>query len=145
MSKKVFISYSHKDETFKEELDTHFSALKRSGLVDVWHDRRIDAGTEWDDEIKAELESADIILLLVSANFLASEYIWKVEIARAMERHRAKEAKVVPVFIRSCDVKGMPFEGIQGVPRDAKPVASFTDRDEAYVQIAKGIRAILEI
>lgn len=144
MSKKVFISYSHKDETFKDELDTHFSALKRSGLVDVWHDRRIDAGTEWDDEIKAELESADIILLLVSANFLASEYIWKVEIARAMERHRAKEAKVVPVFIRSCDVKGMPFEGIQGVPRDAKPVASFTDRDEAYVQIAKGIRAILE-
>ncbi|MCC6461816.1 MAG: TIR domain-containing protein [Saprospiraceae bacterium] len=144
MAKKVFISYSHKDESFKDELDTHFSALKRSGLVDVWHDRRIDASTEWDDAIKSELEAADIILLLVSANFLASEYIWKVEIARAMERHRAKEAKVIPIFIRSCDVKGMPFEGIQGLPRDAKPIASFTDKDEAYFQIAKGIRAILE-
>lgn len=144
MAKKVFISYSHKDESFKDDLDTHFSALKRSGLVEVWHDRRIDAGTEWDDAIKSELESADIILLLVSANFLASDYIWKVEIARAMERHRAKEAKVIPIFTRSCDTKGMPFEGIQGLPRDAKPIATFTDKDEAYVQIAKGIRAILE-
>lgn len=144
MAKKVFISYSHKDEAFKDELDAHLSALKRSGLVEVWHDRRIDAGTEWDDEIKSELESAQIILLLVSAGFLASEYIWKVEIARAMERHRAKEAKVIPIFIRACDIKGMPFEGIQGLPRDAKPVASFTDKDEAYLQIAKGIRAVLE-
>ena len=144
MAKKVFISYSHKDESFKDDLDTHFSALKRSGLVEVWHDRRIDAGTEWDDAIKSELESADIILLLISANFLASEYIWKVEIARAMERHQAKEAKVIPIFTRSCDTKGMPFESIQGLPRDAKPIATFTDKDEAYVQIAKGIRAILE-
>ena len=144
MAKKVFISYSHRDETFKDELDVHLSALKRSGLVDVWHDRRIDAGTDWDDSIRAELEAADIILLLVSASFLASEYVWQVEIGRAMERHRAREARVVPVFIRACDMKGMPFEGIQGLPRDARPVAAFADRDEAYLQIVKGLRAVLE-
>jgi len=144
MAKKVFISYSHKDESFKDELDTHLSAIKRSGLAAVWHDRKIEPGTEWDDHIKSELDSADIILLLVSANFLASDYIWKVEIERAMERHREKTVKVIPIFIRSCDVKGMPFEVIQGLPRDAKPVASFADKDEAYLQIARGIRLALE-
>ena len=142
--KKIFISYSHKDETLKEELDAHLSALKRSKLVEVWHDRRIDPGSNWDNDIKAELESADIILLLVSSNFLASEYIWKIEIARAIERHEAKETRVIPIFLRACDMEGMPFAGLQGIPRDAKPVVSFADKDEAYLQIAKGIRGVLE-
>ena len=124
-------------------MDTHFATLKRSGLIDVWHDRRIDAGTVWDDQIKSELEAADIILLLISADFLNSDYIWKVEIERAMKRHEAREAKVIPVFIRPCDTNGMPFQAIQGLPRNAKPVSAFADKDEAYLQIAMGIRSLL--
>ncbi|MFM8488676.1 MAG: TIR domain-containing protein, partial [Bacteroidota bacterium] len=99
--------------------------------------------TVWDDHIKSELEAADIILLLISADFLNSDYIWKVEIERAMKRHEAREAKVVPIFIRPCDTVGLPFQAIQGLPRDAKPVSTFPDRDEAYLQIAKGIRSLL--
>lgn len=141
---RVFISYSHRDEPYKDALDTHLAALKRLDKIQVWQDRRIDAGTEWDEVIRAELAAADIILLLVSPDFLASQYIWEVEIKEAMERHRSGEARVIPVFIRHCDTQGMPFAGIQGLPRDAKPVSGFVDRDEAYLQIARGIRAILE-
>jgi hypothetical protein len=143
VKKKVFISYSHKDEAFKNEMDTHFAALKHSGLIDVWHDRRIDAGTVWDDQIKSELEVADIILLMISADFLNSEYIWRVEIEHAMKRHKAREAKVVPIFIRPCDTDGLPFLAIQGLPYNAKPVSTFDNKDEAYLQIAKGIRSLL--
>lgn len=144
MAKRIFLSYSHKDETFKDELDVHLATLKRTGLVEVWHDRRIEAGTDWDATIHEELEKADIILLLVSANFIASKYIWEVEIEQAMRRHREGSARVIPVFVRNCDTEGLPFSGIQGLPRDAKPVATFPDRDEAYLQIAQGIRAVLE-
>lgn len=142
--KKIFLSYSHKDEALKEDLDTHLSALKRSGLVETWNDRMIGPSTEWDDKIKGELEEADIVLLLVSASFLASDYIWKFEIARAMERHRAGETKVVPIFLKPCDWKGMPFAPLQGLPKDAKPVTSFADRDEAFLQVARGIRGLVD-
>ncbi|HRI62387.1 MAG TPA: COR domain-containing protein, partial [Saprospiraceae bacterium] len=142
--KKLFISYSHKDESLKNDLDIHLTALKHSNQIEVWHDRMIDAGTEWDDKIKSELEEADIILLLISPYFQSSKYIWEIEIARAMERHKAGQTRVIPIFLRPCLIKGMPYEKLQGLPRDAKTVTSFSDPHEAYTQIVEGISAVLD-
>ena len=143
-SLNIFLSYSHKDEELKEQLDTHLAALKRNNLIQTWNDRAILTGEEWDIAIKTQLAQADIILLLVSANFIASEYIWKVEITEAMKRHNNKEVVVVPVFIKPCDWKGMPFEKLQGLPKDAIPVTKHNDRDEVLMTIAKSIRSLVE-
>lgn len=141
---KVFVSYSHKDEDLKSELDAHLSALKRSGKIQVWQDRQLLAGTEWDAEIVAELEAADIVLLLLSASFLASKYIWEVEIAKAIERQKAGLTRVIPIFLKPCDIADLPFKGFQGLPRDGKAVTTFANQDEALMQVAKGVRDLVE-
>lgn len=139
----IFISYAHKDEAFKEALDTHLTMLKRSDKIATWNDRAILASTEWDDEIKEQLEQAHIIILLVSASFLASKYIWENELTLAMEWHKKKEVRIVPVFIKPCDWKDAPFGSVQGLPRDAKPVGD-PDNDEVWVGVAKGIRDLVD-
>src|SRR5690349_10195100 len=93
----LFYSYSHKDEALRKRLETHLSLLQNEGVISGWHDRRIAAGTEWDGAISENLDNAGIILLLVSADFLASRYCRDVEIKRAMERHEAGTARVIPV------------------------------------------------
>jgi hypothetical protein len=138
----VFISYSHKDEAFKEALDTHLTMLKRSDKIATWNDRAILAGTEWDNEIKQQLANAHIIVLLVSASFLASDYIWKEELNHAMQRHNNGTARIIPVFIKACDWKDAPFGKIQGLPRDAKPIGT-ADNDEVWTAVAQGIRAVV--
>src|SRR5438132_1153332 len=97
---EIFFSYSHKDQALREKLETHLTLLKREGLISSWHDRKIIAGTEWSGEIDAHLNTAQIILLLVSADFIASSYCSDIEVARAMERHNAGEARVIPVILR---------------------------------------------
>src|SRR3954471_1709733 len=104
----LFYSYSHKDEALRDELETHLSLLKRQGVIAGWHDRRIEAGTEWAGAIDKNLEEAGIILLLVSADFLASPYCWDVEVRRAMERHEAGTARVIPVILRPVDWHSAP-------------------------------------
>jgi hypothetical protein len=141
---KIFLSYSHRDEDIKSELDIHFSPLKRSGKVQVWNDRDISAGEEWNAEIMKELEEANIILLLVSANFIASNYIWEKELSRAMQRHERGEARVIPIFAKECVFEDMPFAKLQGLPKNAKPIATFTDRDVAYTEIVKAIRNLID-
>jgi hypothetical protein len=138
----VFFSYSHKDEALRNELETHLTMLKRDGTIEAWHDRRILAGTEVDDEIFEKLEQADIILLLVSANFLASDYCFHREMTRALERHTEKNATVVPVYLKPCDWKGAPFGHLMGVPADAKPVTMFANQDEAFALIAAELRKV---
>ena len=98
---ELFYSYSHKDEELRDQLDNHLAMLKRDGVISGWHDRRISAGQEWDGEIDEHLCTAEIILLLVSADFLASNYCYDIEVKRAMERHEAHEAQVVPMVLWS--------------------------------------------
>jgi predicted aspartyl protease len=143
-SLKVFFAYSHKDEALRDELEKHLALLNRSGVIASWHDRRISGGTEWDGEIDEYLNRADIILLLVSADFLASSYCYDREMKRAVERHDSGEARVVPIALRHCDWQGAPFAKLQGLPRDMKPVTSWSDRDEAFKDIAVGIRKVAE-
>ena len=99
----LFYSYSKKDKALRDRLETHLSMLQAQGVIVGWHDRRIEAGTEWDGTISEHLEEAGIILLLVSADFLATKYCRDVEIARAMERHEAGTARVIPVILRPVD------------------------------------------
>ncbi|HYK00986.1 MAG TPA: COR domain-containing protein [Thermoanaerobaculia bacterium] len=139
--KTLFFSYSHRDEALRDELETHLKLLERLHVITTWYDRKILGGQEWDDEIDGRLETANIILLLVSAGFLASDYIWGKEVKRAMERHRAGEATVIPIKLRECDWSGAPFEKLQGFPKDLKPVASAADRDAAWSEVSKAIRA----
>src|SRR5690348_16763440 len=93
---EVFISYSHRDEKFRDDLQRHLSGLQRQELVAVWHDRRIDAGQEWRHEIDEHLAQAKIVLLLISADFLASDYCWGVEMKQALELHERGQATVIP-------------------------------------------------
>ncbi len=140
----VFISYHHKDENLRDELETHLSILKRSGQIRTWHDRRIIAGDVRTGAIDANLETADVILLLVSPAFIASDYSWDIELKRAMERHEAGEARVIPVILRPTDWSDAPFAKLQALPKDAKPIAMWSDRDEAFLDVAQGLRAAVE-
>jgi tetratricopeptide (TPR) repeat protein len=136
----IFISYSHFDEDYKEKLEKHLSILKRNNIIKTWNDRKILPGEEWDNKIKEELESAQIILLLVSVDFLNSDYCYDVEIKRAVEKHEKGEAIVIPIILRKCDWHNTSFSKIQGLPKNAKPVKSYDDEDEAFYSIAEGIK-----
>jgi len=139
----VFFSYSHKDEELRDRLETALATMKHQGLIESWHDRRLLAGDHVDHQIRSELERAEIILLLVSPDFIASDYCHDVEMARALERHDRGEARVIPVILRACDWHPMPFGKLLAVPRDGRPVKSWPDLDEAFLDIVKSIRGAL--
>lgn len=140
---EIFYSYSHKDEALRNRLEQHLTSLKLEGKITNWHDRKIGAGTDWRGQIDEHLNSADIILLLVSPDFLASDYSRDIEMQRAMQRHEAGEAQVIPVILRPADWKGTLFGKLQGLPKNARPVTKWPNRDEAFLSIADGIRAVL--
>lgn len=140
----VFYSYSHVDETLRQQLETHLALLRRRGAIREWHDRKIPPGSPIDPAIADVLESADIILLLISSDFLASDYCYDKEMARALERHRAGEAVVIPIILRPVDFEDSPFAGLLALPTDAKPITTWPNRDEAWLNVAKGIRGVCE-
>jgi len=141
---KLFFSYSHEDEALRHQLAKHLKLLERNNVIDAWHDRKIGAGNPWKNAIDDNLEAADIILLLISADFLASDYCYDMEMRRAMERHEEGTALVIPVSLRPCDTNGPDFMKLQGVPKDFKPVVKWEHQDDAFTDIAKGIRAAAE-
>jgi hypothetical protein len=141
---EVFYSYAHEDEVLRNELEKHLSLLKQQGLIDAWHDREIGAGTEWQQEIDTHLNSAGIILLLISPDFMSSDYCSDIEVKRAMERHRAGAARVIPIILRRVDWHGAVFGKLQALPMDGKPVSQWLDRDDAFYEIVKGIRKVIE-
>jgi hypothetical protein len=136
----LFISYSHRDERLRAKLATHLSPMRREGLIDEWHDRKIVAGQEWSTEINAHLNTSDIILILISADFFSSDYCYGVEVTRAIERHSAGEATVIPVILRDVDWQSAPFGKLQALPTDGKPVTQFRSHDQGLADVAKGIR-----
>jgi hypothetical protein len=141
---EVFISYSHKDENLREELEKHLKVLQRQGVIKSWSDRNIPAGSEWEKQILKNLQRAQIILLLVSADFNASDYCQYNEVNQAMEQHKTGDSIVVPVILRTCDWESMPYGKLQAVPKEARPVTSRKNQDEAFAEIAKAIRKIAE-
>ena len=122
----------------------HLEPLKRLGLIEAWHDRKLKAGDEWDKSISSNLESADVILLLVSIDFINSKYCYDREMYRALERHNEGRAVVIPVILRDCLWQTAEFANLQAVPQDGKPVCSWSDRDEALTKVAQSIRQRVE-
>ena len=146
MPVKIFCCYAHEDEPLLKKLKAHLRPLQRQGLVKVWYDRDISAGTDWEQQIKEQLNTAQIILLLVSPDFMDSDYCYGIEMKRAIERDEQGEARVIPIILRPVDIVGTPFRKLQALPTDAKAVmsSSWQYQDEAFVNVTEGIRKVIE-
>jgi hypothetical protein len=140
----VFISYAHQDEDLRDQLIAHLSNLKQQGVIRDWHGRMIPAGARWSKKIDEHLETAQVILLLISADFMASGYCYGIECKRALERYNAKRALVIPVILRPVDLEGSPIAELQALPDNAKAVTLWNHRDAAFVSVANGIRKALK-
>jgi len=141
---QLFYSYAHKDEALRNELETHLKLLHRQGLIDSWQDRKVEAGGAWKQRIDDKLEHADIILLLVSADFIASDYCYDKEMKRALERERDGDARVIPILVRDVNWEGAPFAKLQPLPKDGLPVIKWPDKDSAWRNVAEGIERVVE-
>ena len=141
---KIFLSYSHIDEEFKNKLDVHFAPLKRNNKVDTWNDRKLIPGTLFDEEIKKHLTEDDIIILLISADFINSDYCYEIEMTTALERMKNGTAVVIPIILRPCLWQETSLKDIQALPKDGKPISKYEDSDDAYFEIVKSINNIIE-
>ncbi|HZB46028.1 MAG TPA: toll/interleukin-1 receptor domain-containing protein, partial [Pyrinomonadaceae bacterium] len=127
------------------ELKTHLSPLRRLKLIETWDDREIRAGEEFGEKINENLERADIIILLVSARFIASDYCFKKEMKHALARHRKKEARVVPIIVRDANWKAVKeLKGLEALPKDGKPMMNQNKRDTAWREVSESIQKIIE-
>ena len=140
----IFFSYSHLDEKLRDKLEKHLTSLKRNGMVRVWYDRRIGAGSDVGSTIDAHIQSADLILILVSVNFLASDYCFSNELTVAMDRHRQGKARVIPIILRPVDWRDAPFRNLLALPKDGKPITTWSNPDAAFFDVAQGIRNAVE-
>lgn len=140
---KIFFCYAHEDEALLKKLQTHLRTFQRQGLIELWYDRDISAGAEWEREISEQLNSAQIILLLVSPDFMASDFCYGIEMKRAMERHEVGEAQVIPIILRSTTWQEAPFGKLQALPKNAKPVTNWRGYDEAFLDIVNYFRKVI--
>lgn len=138
----LFISYAHEDEAFRQQLEKHLATLRREGLIAAWHDREITAGQEWAGEIDAALDRAHIVLLLVSADFMASEYCNEIETRRAMQRQQMGTSRVIPVLLRPADWRAAPFAKLQAIPTGARPLTDWPDPDAAFLDVVQHLRRV---
>jgi len=143
---KLFYCYAREDKIFRDKLDIHLSLLKRRKQVTTWSDREIGPGKEWEKEIDIHLNTAQLILLFISPDFLASDYSYGVEMKRALERHHEGTARVIPIILRPVYWEDAPFSHLQVLPADAKPITLWPDSDVAFREITLGIsEAIREL
>jgi hypothetical protein len=138
----LFLAYSRKDEKYRRELTSQFSPLRRQGLIVTWTDRLINPGANWEEKISVELEKADIIILLISADFIHSNYCIGIEMTRAMVRQESGSAQVIPVIVRSCLYHGLPFAKLQVLPYEGKPIKQWRDKDLAYLSVVQGVENV---
>jgi TIR domain len=140
---EVFCSYSTDDESHRREFERCLAGMRRAGLVALWNFRKITPGDDLDVEISAALKRADIIVLLVSSSFLSSDYCWNIEMRAAVDRHDRGEARIIPIIVRSCVWSDTPFARLAALPKDAKPVSSWSIADEAWTSVAEGMRDVV--
>ena len=140
----VFISYSHHDRELRQELEKHLSNLKRQNVITSGYDGAISPGTEWEPQIIEHLNTDQIILLLISADFMDSDFCYSIEMTQAIARHNANQARVLPIILRPTDWKGAPFAKLKVLPTDGKAVTSWSTHDDAFLDIVQGIRQAIE-
>ena len=139
----VFLSYSHKDEEYKNELDKHLTPLRKNGKISTWNDRKLLPGSRLDETIKEELRKSDIIILLVSADFINSNYCYETEMKQAIEKAKRGECNIIPVIVRPCMWEETPLKDFLLLPKDGKPISKYEDKDEAYLEVARGLSRII--
>ena len=140
---QIFIAYSRKDTALLDEFRVHLKPLERAGKAQIWYDGLIEPGAVWEADIKKHLHTSDIILLMVSADAIASDYFYDKEVADALERHHNGSARVVPMIMRPCTWDATPLANLQAIPKNGRPVSSWPDRDEAYADAAKSLWAMI--
>ncbi|GHO50877.1 toll/interleukin-1 receptor domain-containing protein [Ktedonospora formicarum] len=141
---ELLYCYAHKDRALRDELDSHLAGLRREGLITVWYDGEISPGAPREQETKIHLESAHIILLLVSAHFLNSDYCYSKEMICIIERHLKNEAHVIPILLRPVDWSNTPFSQMPMLPSNARPITVWQNRDSAFEDVAKGIHRVVD-
>lgn len=139
----AFVSYSQRDERYRQKLDISLAQLRRNNLISVWHDRIILPGQQWNQEVDRQLEDADIVLVLTSPDFLASDYAYGREMLRALKRHEAGEAIMVPIILRPCDWQHSPLAALQALPNNGRAVSSWPNRDQAWLDVVQGLRRLI--
>lgn len=149
---RLFISYAHEDEAFKDELLVFLNPLKRSGQIEIWNDKAIVVGDKWDDKIKAALDECELILFLLSPYFLASDYINDVEIIKAMERHKQGTLRLIPIMISDCDLSSHMIPGekdkisdFQGLPDKMVPIDTWNPRAKGWMSVINGLRPAIQL
>jgi TIR domain len=140
----AFISYAHEDEQMKLELEKHLVPLQKQNLIETWHDGKLKPGDKWESAISKKMKEAKIILLLISIDFINSTYCYENELEDALELQDAKQVKVIPIILRACLWNHTPFAKLQVLPKDAKAVAAWDNRDEAWTNVAAGVRQVAE-
>ncbi len=141
---EVFISYAHEDQALLKELEKHLATLRRQNIIASWYDGDITPGEEWKPQIMEHLNSAQIILLLVSADFINSDFCYGIEMEQALARQDADQARVIPIILRPVDWKGTPFAKLQALPSGGKPVTRWPTHDDAFLDIVQGIRKAID-
>jgi hypothetical protein len=143
---KVFISYSHQDEKWKDDLLAQLTNMQMQGLISIWQDRMISPGDLWDDSIKQALRDSDLVLFMVSPSFMTSHYVWNDELPAAIERQKRKESRLVPIYVIPVESVDAPFSPFQGLPRDhynGNFLSQLGNRDTALFEIATSIRKLV--
>ena len=143
MALKIFFCYAHEDELLLNKIKMQLKPLERQGLIEMWYDREIRAGMEWEHEIDKHLSMAQIILLMISPDFINAEYCYDVEVKQAIERHKRGDARVIPIILRPIYWQG-EFGMLQALPKDALPVTDWDNIDKACFNVAEGIRAVVQ-
>lgn len=141
---KIFVSYSEKDETLKRKLLLHLSPMKRQGIIESWDLQQIRAGDKRDEEILKHLDEANIILCLISPDFVASDYCYTQEMLRALEKQKLGEVEVIPILLRSVDWQKTPLRALQVIPRDHKSIADRYNKGKIFTEVAREIARVVE-
>jgi tetratricopeptide (TPR) repeat protein len=141
---RAFLSYAHADDQLREEFVKALRQLQREQMLEVWHDRRILPGDEWAGIIDDRLTSADIVILLVSVDFLSSDYCNEIELETALERHQERKTRVVPVILRPCDWENARFGKLQALPAGGKPITKWEPRDDGFLNAVQGLRLVIK-
>ncbi|MFL5589020.1 MAG: TIR domain-containing protein, partial [Ktedonobacteraceae bacterium] len=144
MPVEVFICYAHKDRKLRDELAVHLGNLRNQQVISDWYDGDLIPGTEWEQDILEHLRTARIILLLISAHFMASSFCQDIEMHEAIARHQARQARVIPILLRPTDWQDAPFAKLHMLPLHAKPVSQWRRHDDAFADVIKGIRRAIE-
>ena len=140
---RVFCSYAHEDSSERAQLAKHLAMLERNGLMEPWSDQYVLAGADWRAEIESHLATADLVLFLVSPDFLASSFCWDVEVPNALARHRRGDARVVPVIVRACQWQKTEFAAIQALPAGGEPIKGWQDQDAAWSNVANALSSLI--